>query len=226
MRCFLCGLPLVLVHHGLCSQCIRHLPPLPPCCRRCGLPTADLNKLCYQCRQTPPPWDSLVAVSDYLVPLKKLIQRLKFYRQTQLAYGLARLLWLTWYFNEQKVLFGRPDRVTCVPLHRSKYWRRGFNQSALLAKPLARWLGGEFSPFLLTQVQKQTPQKTLLASARKTNLQNTFTCNVDLAGEKIILLDDIVTTGSTIFAVSEQLRQQGAQAIQVICLCRTLKNYK
>lgn len=119
-------------------------------------------------------------------------------------------------------LLPTPDLVTIIPLHRQRQWRRGFNQSDRLAKPLARWLQCPYSPELLKRTRNTRPQQSLSAVRRRRNLRNAFTCQQNPSGKHILLVDDVFTTGSTIGEVSRLLIAQGAKSIQVVCLCRTL----
>ncbi|GKW09178.1 DNA utilization protein GntX [Pectobacterium carotovorum] len=227
-RCWLCLLPLHHSQQGICSYCQRHLPRLPLCCPRCGLPSADTTHQCGRCLQNPPPWQSMTFISDYAPPFNTLLKHFKFHGKTELAAVLARQLLLRWQmtYRERKLtghvpLF-RPDRLFTVPLHRNRQWRRGFNQTELLARPLARWLNCTYEPRELQRTRRTPLQQTLSASARRRNLRGAFSCDVSLSGQQVVLLDDVVTTGSTAAEISRLLLGQGAAGVQVWCLCRTL----
>lgn len=220
-RCWLCFQPLMLSHHGICSFCLPLIRNLPEGCSYCGLPTSQ-NEVCYQCQLNPPPWECLMAVSSYEYPLKWLIHRLKFKGHTELSYGLSRLLLLKWVAERRARGLTKPDIVLPVPLFRYRQWRRGFNQSALLAKPLAKWLEAEYNAKLLVRNEARRDQKQLTAKSRQSNLKRVFRCKEQVTGKRILLVDDIVTTGSTVNEICELLKKQNPHAIQIICLCRTL----
>lgn len=221
-RCWLCQQPLVLSHHGICSFCLTWLPVLPTCCPRCGLPAESSFNDCGRCALEPPPWQHLVAVSDYQPPLKGLIRHFKFYQQEQLAPALARLVMLSWLNARRTRLLPKPDRLISVPLHGWRHWRRGFNQTELIAKPLARWIGSQWSPTAVVR-QRATPvQSRLSAAARKHNLKQAFNCQQSVQNQHIVLIDDVVTTGSTVAEISKLLLAHGAASIQICCICRTL----
>ena len=222
MRCILCNMPLVLPHHGICSQCVKNLPKFNKICYQCSLPHSLSTKICYRCRDNRPYWDEMIAVTEYMAPLKRLIQHLKFYRKTELTNALARLMFLAWYQRRLSSGLVKPDIVTCVPLHHFRYWSRGFNQAALLAKPIARWLNCDFQPYLLSRKSVAHDQKYLSLKQRIANVETLFSCRDDLTNQSIMLIDDIVTTGNTINAISQQLKHCGANYIQVVCLCRTI----
>jgi ComF family protein len=163
-----------------------------------------------------------VFVGDYVAPLSQLVKRFKFHRAPELAPALARLMLLRWQQARREQYLNRPDLILAVPLHASRCWRRGYNQSDLLARPLARWLDCPYQPAALRRVRKTALQQRLNAGARRRNLQHAFICTVSVAGRHIALVDDVVTTGSTASAIAALLRRQGAASVQIWCVCRTL----
>lgn len=177
---------------------------------------------CGRCLQRPPPWQRLVFVGDYVAPLSQLVKRFKFHRAPELAPTLARLMLLRWQQARREQNLNRPDLILAVPLHATRCWRRGYNQSDLLARPLARWLGCSYRPAALRRVRKTALQQRLSAGARRRNLQRAFICTVPVAGRHIALVDDVVTTGSTVAEIAALLRRQGAASVQIWCVCRTL----
>jgi len=220
--CWLCQMPLKLPLHGLCSYCLRALPPLPPCCPRCGLPAGDPLLPCGRCLRRPPPWQRLIAVSHYCPPLSLLIARHKFSGITALSVMLARLILLSWLTVRRERGLLRPDLLLAVPLHHQRAWRRGFNQVDLLAQPLARWLGCDYRPQGLTRRRAVRVQHQLNARARKRNLLDAFQLEIPVQDRHIVLIDDVVTTGSTAAEISRLLMRAGAASVQIWCLCRTL----
>lgn len=220
--CWLCATPLTLARHGLCSCCTRALLRKAPCCPQCGLPAFSLRTPCGRCLQRPPPWQHLVAVGDYRAPLSTLLQRLKFSKSTALAVPLARLMLLCVLQARRERALPLPDTLISLPLHRRRQWRRGFNQSALLTQPLARWLHCHDESAALTRVRAAKIQHRLSASRRARNVKNAFRLELALKGRHIAIVDDVVTTGSTVTEVARLLQRSGAASLQVWCLCRTL----
>lgn len=221
-QCWLCQQPLYHPKHGICCYCRRHLPPLPPCCPCCGLPSHNRVLLCGRCLGNPPPWSSITFVSDYAPPLNQLIKRLKFSGVAPLAPVLARLLLLRWLDNWRMGKVIKPDRIVSVPLHRWRCWRRGYNQTDLLARPLAHWLGCHYSNMTLQRIRATPAQQQLTAAARRKNMRGAFRCMETVRGQHIALLDDVVTTGSTLNEIAKLLWAQGIASLQVWCICRTL----
>lgn len=160
---------------------------------------------CGRCLQKPPLWETITFVSFYEPPLSLLIQRMKFKRIPSLAFILARLLLLKWLDAWRDGNVKKPDRIISVPLHVRRCWWRGFNQSDLLARPLARWLNCDYQSDCLARLRPTASQRRLNASQRKKNLKGAFQSNRSLKGQSVALVDDVVTTGSTINEISELL---------------------
>lgn len=227
--CRLCRQSVWSAAQGICSFCwpTEWLPNAlaQACCRRCGLPTALPQALCGRCLQKPPPWDALLAVAPYGPPVSLLINQFKFQRRFELAPTLARLLLLRWLAQRRWLALERPDLLLPVPLHWWRHWRRGFNQSSLLAASLAHWLGVAWDGTLLQRVQATVPQQQLPALARRRNLRRAFALapgtEAQLAGRRVVLIDDVVTTGSTVAALSQLLRRAGVAEIHIWTLGRT-----
>ncbi|XKM13470.1 phosphoribosyltransferase family protein [Orbaceae bacterium ac157xtp] len=220
MLCILCHLPLKL-NWGICSQCASHFPYLPSTCPVCGLPLSDLKQPCHFCKKLQFKWDNLIAVADYKPPFPKLIQQFKSYNKVEYGYAFSRLLFINWYYQRLQNKVFKPDLITCIPLHHHRYWQRGYNQSELLAKPLAKWIKCDYQPYLLSRTVNRSDQKMLSKTLRQTNISHAFDCQKELTGKTIAIVDDVITTGSTMNEACRLLKLCGATKIQVLCLCRT-----
>ncbi len=161
-------------------------------------------------------------VTDYQPPLSQLIKRLKYHGGIGLARVLARLLLLRWQEAHRAQQVFRPELILNVPLHAYRHWRRGYNQTHLLAHTLARWLEVDYRADALVRIRAAPPQQTLHAGARRRNLRGAFDCCIDVAGKTVALVDDVVTTGSTVEELTRLLLSRRAKAVQVWCICRTL----
>lgn len=221
-RCWLCQQPLNITRHGFCSLCIKHLPVIPCCCPRCGLPSGSATRPCGRCLLRPPLWQSLIFAGVYQPPLNTLLLRFKFSATPELAEPLARLLLLRWLERWREGSVVRPQMLLSIPLHLRRYQHRGYNQADLLARPLARWLGCDYLPGALQRDRATPPQQQLSEPERKRNLRRAFTCRSALEGKHIALIDDVVTTGSTISEVSKLLNKNNIASLQIWCICRTL----
>ncbi|MCU6667968.1 DNA utilization protein GntX [Enterobacteriaceae bacterium H4N4] len=220
--CWLCQMPLALSHWGVCSVCRRAIAAPVSVCPRCGLPAMHPRLPCGRCLRKPPPWQALVAVGDYTPPVSPMLHQLKFSHQSQLALPLARLLLLAILQARRSRELPDVDLLMSVPLWSRRHWRRGFNQSDLLCRPLAHWLNCRYVPTALRRTRATPAQHHLSARLRKRNLQHAFALELPVAGRHIALVDDVVTTGSTVAEFSRLLLRSGAESVQVWCLCRTL----
>ncbi len=184
----------------------------------CRKPDAPL----WSMPEKAPPWSALVAVDDYVLPLSRLVHQFKFSSQFALAQPLARLLLLA--VLQARRTRGLPsvDTLVNVPLFQRRHWRRGYNQSDLLCRPLARWLGCRYPASALKRIHATAVQHRLNARSRQRNLKNAFRLELPVNGLHIAIVDDVVTTGSTVAELSRLLLQSGAASVQVWCLCRTL----
>ncbi|KFD07647.1 phosphoribosyltransferase family protein [Kluyvera ascorbata ATCC 33433] len=212
-------MPLALPAWGICSRCTGAVTLRMCLCPQCGLPSADRNVPCGRCLQKPPPWQRLVAINDYQPPLSTLIHHFKFSGQPELAPALARLLLLAVRQNAMRPI---PQQLISVPLWQRRHWRRGYNQSELLCQALAKWLPCEFNSRALTRTRPTATQHQLSARLRKQNLKNAFQLELPVQGRHMVVVDDVVTTGSTVAEISRLLLRNGAASVQVWCLCRTL----
>lgn len=217
--CWLCKMPLALPAWGICSRCTHAVESEICRCPQCGLPSGSTHAPCGRCLQKPPPWQRLVTVNDYQPPLSTLIHHFKFSGQAELAPALARLLLLA---VRRSGTWPMPQQLISVPLWQRRHWRRGYNQSELLCRALAKWLPCEFTPRTIVRIRPTATQHQLSARLRKQNLKNAFQLELPVLGRHMVIVDDVVTTGSTVAEISRLLLRNGAASVQVWCLCRTL----
>ena len=199
-----------------CNACDAVLPYLDmPRCPVCALPT-PAGVVCGHCLADPPLFSRTIAVFDYAFPLDKMIQGMKYGEQLALAHAFAKKLLPRIDMNNL------PDFVIAMPLHPAKLRERGFNQSLLLATSVARGLKLELLPDSCKRVRDTPPQSTLPWKARKSNVRNAFCCDMDLAGKKVALIDDVLTSGSSLNALAGAIKQRGASEITAWVIARTL----
>lgn len=201
---------------GLCAPCRGDLPPNRPACVRCAAPVGSALALpCGACLRRPPPWHAARVPFRYDWPLDGLITAMKFGRRLALAATLGAVL-----ADALDGLVPGDAAVVPVPLHRWRLAARGFNQAAELAAPVARRLGLAWLPDALTRVRATPPQSGLSAARRRANLRNAFAVHPRLRGRDLVLVDDVVTTGSTATAVARACRRAGVGRITLVALAR------
>ena len=201
---------------GLCEGCRLRLPS-PPASDRCALcgnaiPTRPSDPwLCVSCARRPPAFDGLIAAWSYRPPIDEVVRRLKYGRlewvAEDLAAGIASAL-----ADERS----GHDYVSSVPLHWRRRLERGYDQAALIAAGVARRTGLPYRPTLI-RVRATPPQAARSARDRRANVRDAFRCRVRLASQihqaRILLVDDVATTGATLDAASRALKGAGAARV-------------
>lgn len=223
-RCPLCGEALAS-QEGLCSPCWSELViPSDPACAKCQRPfghtAATPETICGPCLAAPPLHDGIAAATLYNDPSRKLILAFKYGRRIALAPMLARLITPRLPRDDEDWI------VVPVPLHRSRLWLRGFNQAALLAREIARTRGHKLVVDGLVR-RKPTPVLGGLGrKARARALSGALDINRSrrdtIKGARIILVDDVLTSGATSNACVSALKRAGAEKVVVACFARVL----
>jgi ComF family protein len=209
--------PVVL---GLCAPCRSRIKQLAaPRCPRCAQPLAAATStpglLCLTCRRYPPACDLLVAIWSYEPPLDSVIRGLKFSRLPYLGRHLAGPL--ADHLRQESLTLGS---VVPVPLHWRRHLSRGYNQAEEIARPLARRLG---LPLVraLSRCRPTRPQATLPLAERGKDLHRAFRVRRSVGGQRVLLVDDVVTTGATLQAAASCLKSAGALAVIAAVAART-----
>lgn len=208
--CILCHRPGV-DGLDLCPDCRRGLPSPAAACMRCAepLPGTASALVCGRCQRRPPAFDSARALFLYRAPVDRLILDLKHHRRLAQARLLGQLL--------AAAATGWPtcDRLVPVPLHPHRQWRRGFNQSLEIARFVGRGLGVPIDTRRCRRVRRTAAQAELSAAARRGNLHQAFRVEGDWDGQRVAIVDDVMTTGATADALAGALKAQGAGEVQV-----------
>lgn len=208
----------------LCSRCIATIARFtPPLCYGCGLPHAGAL-LCARCRYQPLQLSGVRALGSYQEPLRSCIRALKYQGNRRLGAPLAQLLAQAYYKYKLHA-----DIVIPVPLHQEKLQQRGYNQSQLLAESCAHLLQLPLYTTLLQRIYNAPAQVTLTAQQRRKNLQGAFSytpkhTTLSLFNRRILIIDDVCTTGATLEACATPLFSAGAQAVWGLVLARPLNN--
>jgi ComF family protein len=165
------------------------------------------------------PLDGVRASAFHTDPLSKAIHQFKYEGLKVLAAPLGRLMAESW--QEVGPAGQHFDAIVPVPLHRSRERERGYNQAALLARELAAHLGVPVVENAVDRSKATVPQVGLDAQARKANVKDAFRCaKAKLAGNHVLLVDDVFTTGATLEAAATALRQGGAVTVWAYTLAR------
>lgn len=214
-RCLVCGSGRQ-IEIGICQGCIARLRRVPePVCTICGIPLGTAG-VCLSCRQDPPPFNRLRGAYCFEGPLVDMIHAFKYGRTTVLKRSLARLM------TEALDLAEAPcDLVTGVPMHWTKVMQRGYNQSALLAREVARMIGRPLRLDVLRKEKTTLAQAGLDRKGREMNLRRAFAAH-GVQDAAVLVIDDVITTGATAHEVSRTLKAAGAAAVFFAGLGRVL----
>lgn len=202
---------------NLCPDCRADLPWLGPACPRCALPLSRPGQACGHCQAHPSGLDRCTALFSYAPPLDALVQQFKFGQRLYLARLFADLL------AERMLDCARPDCIIPVPLHPSRQRERGFNQALEIARPLARQLGCALDYTSCRKIHSTPIQSRLTAAQRRHNLRGAFAMQRPLHNIRhVALVDDVMTTGSTLETLAKTLRAAGVEYIEAWVCARTL----
>lgn len=222
-RCPLCGEGLT-AQIGLCGSCWSELAiPGEPSCQSCGRPFADGIRdgaICAPCLAAPPRHDGIAAATLYNDASRRLVLSFKHGNRIALAPMMARLMAAKLEDVDESWM------LVPVPLHRWRLWRRGYNQAAVLGHDLARLTGARLIVDALVR-RKSTPSLGGLGEkARQRALSGAIGINPARAGQlrgaKVVLVDDVLTSGATSDACISVLRRAGAEKVLIACFARVL----
>ena len=210
-----------MAHNTLCAACWSGVDFIrPPVCDRLGLPlpfaTGDVS-LSASAMAAPPVYDRARAVAPYSGLMRRLIHDLKFHDRDDLTVLLGG--WLT---ETGKDLLVEADLIVPVPLSRSRLLRRRFNQAARLGADVSVRTGITMDPLSLVRVRATASQVGLSRTQREENVRGAFAVREArrdrIDGRRIVLLDDVITTGATVAAATRALRRAGAERVDVLAL--------
>ncbi len=222
--CLVCGEP-TLSHNTLCAQCFVQLRPITePRCPVLGLPFAasiGVDSLSAAAIAEPPPFQRARAAVIYNDLAALLVSRLKYGDRPELALFCGRLMAAAGH----EFWHDRPILVP-IPLHRSRHFQRRYNQSAELAKVVSAITGLRIDDGLLTRVKRTRQQVGLSADGRARNMVGAFSGHNEgltrTGGHRVVLIDDVYTTGSTVKAATRALHRCGVKQIDVLSFARVV----
>lgn len=225
-QCLGCG-AIVEGDAALCAPCFSRIRFLSaPLCAACGYPfelgAPNVESFCGACARRPPAFDRARAVFAYDEASRGLVIGFKHADRTHGAPAFAR-----WLARAGAELLPGCDVITPVPLHRWRLWTRRYNQSGLLAQALAHLAGCPYVPDLLIRTRATPSQGRLGRQARMRNVRRAFAVlprrAASLVGRRVLLVDDVYTTGATVEEAARTLRAAGAATVDVLTLARVVR---
>ncbi|MCR4896408.1 MAG: ComF family protein [Lachnospiraceae bacterium] len=215
-RCPVCDRIVTPFGEQICTECIPKLPPLaPPWCMRCGKKLLKEEPLCEACRKEEPVFVRGRAVYDYRGAVLP-IYRFKYGGRREYAdfFGRQTALYLGEYIKGTGA-----EALIPVPLHKKRFRTRGYNQAYEYAKAISRYTGIPVRKDLLKRVKNTVPMKLLSPLQRQNNLKKAFIVpSNEVKLDKVMLVDDIFTTGATVNAAARVLKAAGASEVTFVTL--------
>jgi len=203
----------------ICETCVTRFAQPQPRCSTCALPVPPGVRQCGACLQTPPPLDSCLAAVPYAFPWSDLIVNYKFHGQPGHAGALALLLRSTPWVEPA---LDAADAVVPMPLSKIRLQARGFNQALTLARELAP---GKTDSRLLLRIKDTPAQSTLTRAERLGSVKDAFAVEPLLLGQvrgaRLVLVDDVMTSGASLYAAARTLKAAGAAHVTGLVLART-----
>ena len=224
-RCVVCG--NIAVKSGgkryLCENCSDNMPYIKAeyRCEKCSVPM-DRDGICPLCEERSHIFNKGLAVFEYSV-MKDTIEDYKFKNNKYLGEGLGYIMY-RYAAENYPFIFDECDIMCSVPVHRESLLERGFDQSTVMAETLSALSGLKYD-VLLTRV-KETKRQSRLKSyeQRHENVKDAFKAVKDVTGRRVLLIDDVITTGSTADECAKALFEAGAQSVNVYTLSASFKN--
>ncbi|HSD60161.1 MAG TPA: ComF family protein [Burkholderiales bacterium] len=213
--CVLCGSPAG--NSPLCAPCRRALPWLSAeRCPICAAPSAG-KAVCGTCLAEQPVFQHSCAALLYEFPVDALIQAFKYRGDLPLGDTLGTLL------QDALAVEPRPDAIIPMPLHPARLRERGFNQALELARRVGQALQLPVLVRACVRVRDTPPQASLPWKERSSNIRGAFACEADLAGKRVAIVDDVMTTGHTLNELAAALKRAGAAEVYCWVVARAVK---
>lgn len=210
-RCAACSLA---AGDPLCAACEADFFPASRArCVRCALPLPEAG-LCGRCLANPPQFDATTALADYVAPVDGMVTALKFSARLDLAQVFGRLL-------AHRAPAAAGAIVAAVPLAFERTSERGFNQSQLIARAFCSARRMQLAAGPLRRIRHTLPQQSLKFDARHRNVRGAFEVTGDVQGKTLFIVDDVMTTGSTLNEIARILKQAGAVRVHNLVVART-----
>ncbi len=218
--CKLCGKPLLNTEVLVCKDCFSQLPVLKHYCKKCGNPlkiekTRDKLNYCSYCEEKKLLFDKVLVLFEYTSPVKNWILEFKFKENFVLAFTFGKLLGKIF-----KSEVETSDYIIPVPVYSEKQKQRGYNQTYLIALGIDK---RKLLPDFLIKTKETLPQSSLSFKERWKNLKGVFKLLSEekVKGKKILLVDDVITTGATLNECAGVLKKAGVEKVKTLAIAKT-----
>lgn len=214
--CLTCGLSIE-ASAFLCPDCQASLERVANPCTLCALPNPADGSICPSCRHKSPVWQSITSPLVFRGSTRRLIHDLKFNEQTHIATALVTHFYTL--FPADRI-----EALVPVPLHKSRLLERGFNQAVEIAAALSRQLDIPMDRSSLQRIKATESQSGLSPDKRQKNILRAFQFNPVRNYQSVAIVDDVITTGSTMLEISKVMQRAGVKHIEAWSLARALKH--
>ena len=238
-NCLLCASPQANVH-GICSQCLVDLPWHPKSsCSQCGLSSSghlsSSGQVSGSCISSPPDFDATQAVFLYQYPIDKMMQRYKYGNMLNISHTFGQLLAEKTpitssntgtlnisALNTTSLNISAVDLIIPMPMHPTRIKQRGFNQALEIAKVLTNNCKHKLDYKSVVRQTLTPPQASLPLKERVKNIKGAFKVKNNLAGKRIAIVDDVMTTGASLNELAKMLKKAGASHVECWVIARTM----
>lgn len=216
-RCPVCD-GIVPWGKDICPACEKKLPYITTCrCVKCGKPVEAGRPLCDDCMEIPHAFDRGIGVFLYDDTMRRVMRAFKYEGRQEYGRALGRLLAG---YAEERIVRWRPDALVPIPIHRGRLAARGYNQAEILARAAAKRCGVPVRADLLVRRISTAAMKDLDRGERRKNMAGAFAVPAEVSvPERVLIIDDIYTTGATVDAAAAALKSAGTRAVFFLTVC-------
>lgn len=205
--------------YRICPECLDGFKEIDQYCEICGR-SVKIPIVCKECNANKPSFDKLRSLFEYKDNVRNAVHQIKFHNDLGLAELLGEMM--NRYLNK---LNWQIDLIVPLPLNERRQSQRGYNQSVLLALPIALNSGIKFAPFALERIKDTRSQVGLNATERLMNVSEAFVANRKIVNNKnLLIIDDVVTTGATMNAAAIAVKKGGAEKVYCLSFARAGKH--
>jgi ComF family protein len=235
-RCLLCHKTIVSQSDNgnhesieICPECLAKLPYNEVSCRRCAVPLVaevEGERLCGRCIKKLPAFDYAYSPLHYEDDVIRLMHQFKFREKIAFSRTLGEIMLECWQMKTMKSgNVDTPDCLLPVPLHKSRMRQRGFNQSIELSRVIAKKLNIPIEYDAVSRTRSTSAQTGLNSTQRRKNIKGAFKVVQKIPAKHVLIIDDVMTTGSTVNELARILKKAGVEQVGVLCLARApIKN--
>jgi ComF family protein len=199
----------------VCAECESDFFPASlPRCIVCAIPVPGGDAVCGRCLSSPPRFARATALADYAPPVDGMVTALKFGARLDLASLFGRLL-------ARRTAVDADALVVPVPLAFERLSERGYNQSMQIARAFCATTGARLEADVVRRIRHTPPQQALALEDRRRNVRGAFVATGDLAGRTVLVVDDVMTSGSTMDEIARVLVAAGAARVHALVVART-----